>query len=143
MREKITEFLVIALAFVSAPFVTPEPPVIIEQPSEVTEELKQEEALPVETAAESKPAEPVVEVAPVKVVDPYCAQYAFRYSAEKYTSASEESKKVKKSCEKEKDKVDKDSIEALDYDCDAREKQAKKEFEAWKKKYEEYKVRCP
>ena len=145
MWEKITEFLVVALAFVSAPFITPELPVVMEQPPVVIEEPKQEEVLPVETAPESKSVEPVVKVTPAKVVDPYCAQYAFRYSVEKLKSENERPDEVRKDCYGSKDTKG-DSIESLteeDKDCPDKIKKAEKELKEWKKKYENNKVRCP
>lgn len=145
MWEKITEFLVVASAFFLAPFVTPELPVVIEQPLVVIEEPKQEEVLPVETASESKPTEPVVKVTPVKVVDPYCAQYAFRYSAEKLKSETERPDEVRKDCYKSSKSKKGDSITELseeDMDCPDKIKKAEKELKDWKKKYEEYKARC-
>lgn len=148
MWEKITEFLVVALAFVSAPFVTPKPPVVVEQPPIVIEESVQPEVVPV-VESEPKPTEPVVEVTPAKVVktvDPYCAQYAFRYSAEKYKSESERPDEVRKDCSKENKGSGDDSIEELsdeNKDCSDKVKDAEKELKAWKKKYDEYKARCP
>jgi hypothetical protein len=149
MWEKVAEFLVVASAFFLAPFVTPEPPVVIEQPPVVIEEQQlqpEEKVLPVETAPESKPTEPVVEATPVKVVDPYCAQYAFRYSAEKYKSETERPDEVRKDCYKRNKSKEGDSITELseeDMDCPDKIKKAEKELKAWKKKYDEYQVRCP
>lgn len=142
MWERITEFLVVALAFVSAPFVTPKPPVVIEQPP-VVEEV-QAEVVPEVVPEQPKPAEPTEPVKVAKPVDPYCAQYAFRYSAEKYKSESERPDEVRKDCYGSKD-VKGDSIESLaeeNKDCPDKIKKAEKELRAWKKKYEEYKAQC-
>lgn len=145
MWEKIAEFLVVALAFVSAPFVMPAPPIIIEQ-SPVADEV-QSEVVPLAVPEETKPVEPTVPVKVVKPVDPYCAQYAFRYSAEKYKSESERPDEVRKDCYKQsKSNGDGDSIEELadeNKDCPDKIKKAEKELKEWKKKYEDYKVRCP
>ncbi len=143
MWEKVAEFLVVASAFFLAPFVTPEPPVVIEQTPVVEEEV-QSEVVPVAVPEEPKPTEPI---APVKVVDPYCTQYAFRYSAEKYQSESKRPDEVRKDCYKQsKSNGDSDSIEELadeNKDCPNKIKKAEKELKEWKKKYEDYKVRCP
>jgi hypothetical protein len=144
MWDKIAEFFVVALAFVSAPFVMPVPPVVVEQPPVVVEEVQPEvvsEAVP----EQPKSAEPTEPVKVVKPVDPYCAQYAFRYSAEKYKSESERPDEVRKDCYGSKDSKD-DSIDSLaeeNKDCPDKVKKAEKELKAWKKKYEGYKVRCP
>lgn len=144
MWQKITEFLVTALAFVSVPFVTPEPPIVIEQPPVVVEEVRLD-GVPEAVLEETKPAESAIPVKVVKPVDPYCAQYAFRYSAEKYKSESERPDEVRKDCYGSKDAKG-DSIESLaeeNEDCPDRVKKAEKELKAWKKRYEEYKARCP
>lgn len=143
MWDKIAELLVAALAFVSAPFVTPVPPVVIEQPPVVVEEV-QPEVVPGAGPKQPKPAEPTAPVRVVKPVDPYCAQYAFRYSAEKYEAENERPDEIRKECYGSKDTKG-DSIESLaeeNKDCPDKIKKAEKELKAWVKKYEEYKARC-
>lgn len=143
MWEKIAGFLVAVLTFVSAPFATPEPPVAVEEPLAVVEEV-QSEVAPVAEPEQPKPTEPTAAVKGVKTADPYCAQYAFRYSAEKYKAESERPKKEKKKCEKENDREGDNSIRSLskEYNCVTREKEAKKEFKVWEEKYEEYRAKC-
>lgn len=144
MWDKIVEFLVVALAFVSAPFISPEPPIMIEQPLVVEE--AQSEVVPVAVPEEPKSVEPTAPVKVVKPVDPFCAQFSFRYSAEKYQSESERPDEVRKDCYKQsKSNGDGDSIEELadeNKDCPDKIKKAEKELKAWKKKYDEYQVRC-
>lgn len=143
MWDKIAELLVAALSFVSAPFVTPEPPIVVEQPPVVMEEVQPEVVSEV-VPEQLKPAEPTEPVKAIKIVDPYCTQYAFRYSAEKYQSESKRPDEVKKACYGSKDTKG-DSIESLaeeNKDCPDKIKKAEKDLKAWKKKYEEYKAQC-
>lgn len=118
--------------------VPPEPTIIPEQPPV---EAIQTPPVPTEIPQEAKSAETLPPVTKPKEVDPYCAQYASRYSEAKYKDKLKEPKGAKNECEEDK-KERKGSVKSLEYNCDAVKKEAEKEFEEWKREYNAYKSRC-